>query len=254
MLVVVSPAKRLSAAPAPLPPGIAAGSPRFPAQTAQLVALARGLSPDDLRRLMTLSPQLAALNCDRYARFGAQQQAPALHLFAGDTYAGMEAARMEPDSWRRALSHLRILSGLYGLLAPNDLIEPHRLEMGTRLANPFGKDLYAFWGSRIAEALAADARASGASVILNCASVEYFHAVDLAALGLRVITPRFLDGPEGEERVMSLWAKRARGAMARFVLDHHLTEPAALRDFGVGGYRFCPHRSAPDLPVFTRQP
>jgi uncharacterized protein len=253
MLVVVSPAKRLAAAPAPLPPGIEPGLPRFPAQTAQLVALARALSPDDLRRLMPVSPQLAALNCDRYARFGQQPRAAALHLFAGDTYAGMEAARMKPDNWRRALGHLRILSGLYGLLAPNDLIEPHRLEMGTRLANPLGRDLYAFWGSQIAGALVADAATVGAQVILNCASVEYFHAVDRRALGLPVITPRFLDGPEGEERVMSLWAKRARGAMARFVLDHHLTDPEALRDFGVGGYRFCPHRSTQDQPVFTRQ-
>lgn len=238
MLTVISPAKRLDPAPRALPAGLAETDPAFPAQTAELVALARGLAAADLRRLMDISPALAQLNADRFAAFGQQPAAPAGLLFAGDTYAGLEARTMEPDAWRWAAGHLRILSGLYGLLRPTDRIEPYRLEMGSRLANPAGPDLYAFWGNRLALALNDAADAAGAQVLVNCASVEYFSAVDAAALRLRVITPVFLDEKDGAEKVVSFWAKKARGAMARFVMDNRLTDPDALKGFDAGGYRF----------------
>lgn len=238
MLTVISPAKRLEAAPRALPEGIAATTPAFPADTALLVETARGLTAADLRRLMDISPALAQLNADRFAAFGSQPAAPAGLLFAGDTYTGLEAKTMEADAWRWAMGHLRILSGLYGLLRPSDVIEPYRLEMGSRLANPRGGDLYAFWGDRIAQALNTAADETGAEVLVNCASGEYFGAVDLAALKLRVITPVFLDEKDGTEKVISFWAKKARGAMARFITDNRLTDPQAIRDFDIGGYRF----------------
>ena len=151
-----------------------------------------------------------------------------------------------------AQRHLRILSGLYGLLRPRDVIEPHRLEMGSRLANAHGRDLYAFWGDRIARALVKDASEAGTDVLVNCASVEYFTAADRPALKLRVITPKFFeDRPEGP-KVMSFWAKRARGAMARFIVQNRLRDPDALAAFDTGGYRFQPGMSTPDEPVFLR--
>lgn len=253
MLTVISPAKRLDAAPRALPPGLAPTRPRFDAQAAELAQVARGLGPDHLRRLMDISPALAKLNADRFAAFGTQDAAPAALLFAGDTYAGLEAKTLEPDAWRWAQSHLRILSGLYGLLRPCDVIEPYRLEMGSRLANPRGADLYAYWGDRIALALNEAAEEVGARALVNCASVEYFSAVEPSALRLPVITPVFLEAREGAEKVVSFWAKKARGAMARFIAEHRLTDPADLRSFSAGGYRFAADRSDERRWIFLRE-
>lgn len=252
MLVVISPAKRLDTAPPALPEGIAATEPTFPAEAAELATIAGRLDAAGLRKLMGISPALAELNRGRFAAFGAQARSPAALLFAGDTYAGLEAGRMEPDAWRWAGLHLRILSGLYGLLRPTDRIEPYRLEMGSRLANPRGADLYAFWGSRIAEALNEAARAAGTEVLLNCASVEYFGAVVPAALKPRIVSPVFLEERDGEAKVVSFWAKKARGAMARFVMENRLSDPADLSGFTLGGYRFDPETSTADRPVFRR--
>lgn len=254
MLCVVSPAKRLDANPRILAAAPAATMPAFADRAADLAALARCLSVSELRQLMHISDPLARLNADRFAAFGTQQAAPALSLFAGDTYAGLEARTMDADALRWADGHLRILSGLYGLLRPFDMIEPHRLEMGSRLANPAGPDLYAFWGDRIARALNAAADAAGTDTLINCASVEYFSAVDRAALRPRVITPVFLDArPDGGAKVVSFWAKRARGAMARFICEGRLADPAALRDFQAGGYRYQPDQSDADTMVFLRE-
>lgn len=250
MLVVVSPAKRLDETP----PRAAEGtSPRFPEATAELVETARTLDAGALEKLMDISPKLAALNVARFASIGSGEGAkPALEMFAGDTYTGLEAQTLDADALDYAQRHLRILSGLYGLLRPRDMIEPHRLEMGSRLANAHGRDLYAFWGDRIAEALVADAAQAGTDVLVNCASVEYFTAADRPALSLRVITPSFLeDRPEGP-KVVSFWAKQARGAMARFVVSNRLRDPEALAEFDTGGYRFQPGMSTPDRPVFLR--
>jgi hypothetical protein len=228
-------------------------APRFADATAALVETARSLDAGGLEKLMHISPKLAALNVARFASIGSGDGAKqAVEIFAGDTYTGLEARTLDPDEMDYAQRHLRILSGLYGLLRPRDVIEPHRLEMGSRLANARGRDLYAFWGDRIAEALMADAAEAGTQVLVNCASVEYFTAADRPALGLKVVTPSFLeDRPEGP-KVMSFWAKQARGAMARFILRNRLRDPAALAAFDTGGYRFQPTMSTPERPVFLR--
>lgn len=256
MLVVISPAKKLDETPRARPDA-ALTTPEFASQAWELTRVARELSVDDLRRLMGLSEPLARLNRDRFAAFrrqpGPDQVFAAMHCFAGDTFQGLEARTLPEDARRWAEGHLRILSGLYGLLRPMDAIQPYRLEMGSRLANAKGPDLYAFWGDRIAKALNRLAGEVGSEVLLNCASVEYFTASARPALKLRVVTPVFLDGEGEAAKVVSFWAKRARGAMARFVMEHRLTDPADLRDFSTGGYAFVADRSTPDRPVFLRQ-
>ncbi len=250
MLIVVSPAKRLDETPARASGGT---EPRLLEDTRRLAKVARGLSASDLERLMRISPKLAVLNQRRFAVLGSGEGAKqAIEMFAGDTYAGLEARSLDPEEMDWAQDHLRILSGLYGLLRPRDVIEPHRLEMGTRLATDRGRTLYDFWGERIAEALKADADALGTEVLVNCASVEYFTAADRPALKLRVVTPVFMEDREGGPKIVSFFAKKARGAMARFIIQRRLTDPDSLRDFDTGGYRFRPELSQPDRPVFVR--
>ncbi|NEY89658.1 peroxide stress protein YaaA [Tabrizicola oligotrophica] len=253
MLTVISPAKRLNEKPHLLPPGIDLTVPEFLTDAARLATLARGLSARDLCALMDISPKLGDLNRDRFAAFDAKAPGqPAAFLFDGDTYAGLEARRMESDTLRWAQGHLRILSGLYGLLRPLDGIQPYRLEMGARLANPKGPDLYHWWGKKPALALKARAAEVGAKVLVNCASAEYFGAVDVKALGLPVLTPVFLEEKAGEARIVSFWAKKARGAMARFIAENHLTDAADLRGFSTGGYAFAADQSDDARLVFRR--
>lgn len=256
MLTVISPAKKLDETPRARPDGQDLTEPAFAAKAWDLAKIARDLSVADLRRLMDLSEPLARLNHDRFAAFRRHPDPAhvfaAMHCFAGDTYQGLEARSLSEDARHRAAGHLRILSGLYGLLRPMDGIQPYRLEMGSRLANPKGPDLYAFWGDRIAKALNRTAEEAGTGVLVNCASTEYFTAADRKALKLRVIAPAFLDGEGDGARIVSFWAKRARGAMARFILEHHLTDPADLRGFATGGYQWSAERSTPDRPVFLR--
>jgi uncharacterized protein len=252
MLTVISPAKKLDEGAGVLAAGLT--EPAFAAEAMRLVAAARALSVADLQALMGLSEPLARLNRARFRSYRRKPVAtfPAIHCFAGDTYQGLDAATMPADALRWAEGHLRILSGLYGLLRPMDAIQPYRLEMGSRLATAKGPDLYAFWGDRVAKALNAAAREAGTAVLLNCASVEYFRVADRKALKLRVISPVFLDGVAGDAKVISFFAKRARGAMARFVAEHRLTDPADLRGFGAGGYVHRPDLSGEDRPVFLR--
>ena len=248
MLVVLSPAKRLDETPRPF-----RTDPIFPDDTAALVALLRAHDADGLAALLGLSPKLAALNHARYRGWDDARPLPALRLFAGDTYAGLDAATLDADAGRWAEGRLRILSGLYGLLRPGDGVRPHRLEMGTRLATPRGPGLRRFWGDRIARALSDAAEAAGARWLLDCASAEYGRAVDRAALRVPVVTPVFLEvRPVGPPKVVSFAAKRARGAMARFVLETRITDPCDLRAFEAGGYRWRAEGSTPDRPVFLR--
>ncbi len=250
MLIVVSPAKRLNEAPARESAGTA---PHFLEEAAKLAETAGKLRAPELEMLMHISPKLAALNVARFADFGSGTgEKQAVELFAGDTYTGLEAASLDPEEMDYAQRHLRILSGLYGLLRPRDVIAPHRLEMGSRLGNARGKNLYEFWGDRVALRLREEAAELNTDALINCASVEYFTAANRPALGLRVITPTFLENrPEGP-RINSFWAKRARGAMARFIIQNRLTEPEALQAFDGGGYEFRPDMSGPDNPVFLR--
>jgi cytoplasmic iron level regulating protein YaaA (DUF328/UPF0246 family) len=256
MLTVISPAKRLDQEPRALPAGLGPTQPAFAADAVKLARIARGLSVADLRNLMAISESLAKLNAERFAAFSAKPDAaavkPAAFCFDGDTYAGLEARTLDPDALRWAQDRLRILSGLYGLLRPLDLIQPYRLEMGSKLANPKGADLYAWWGNRISRALNVAAKEAGTGILVNCASQEYFGAVDLKALKLRVITPVFLEGRGAEAKVISFFAKKARGAMARYIAEHRLTNADDLRGFDIGGYAFASDRSAGDRLVFLR--
>lgn len=256
MLVAISPAKRLDWSEAPVD---AQGSPDFLKDAAYLAGRARKLSEKDLSELMDISPALAKLNRERFATFAnsptAEMARPAAMAFAGDTYAGLEARTLSDDALRWAQAHLRILSGLYGLLRPLDPIQPYRLEMGSRLANRRGETLYAYWGNRIAKALNSTAAEAGTDLLVNCASQEYFGAVDMKALKLRVVTPVFMEErASGAPKIISFHAKKARGAMARFVMEHRLTAPEDLRGFDVGGYRFEPELSEGGKYVFLRAP
>ncbi|WP_296766596.1 peroxide stress protein YaaA [Sediminimonas sp.] len=249
MLIVVSPAKKLDMTPVE---GVAATRPQFAEAAAELVEVARGLTVGELQKLMGISDKLARLNAERFRDFGAMVAKPAALAFAGDTYQGLEAASLDDDEMRWAQDRLRILSGLYGVLRPLDEIEPYRLEMGSRLRTDRGKTLYDYWGDRIARALNDQAAALGTDTLVNCASQEYFAAVRDKALSLRVITPVFMEDREGGPKIVSFHAKHARGAMARYIIQHRLTEPDALRDFDSGGYRYRPEMSEGDRMVFVR--
>ncbi len=249
MLVVVSPAKKMDMSPVE---GVTPTRPAFRAEAEDLAQVARGLDVGDLQKLMKISENLAKLNADRFADFGTMEEKPAALAFAGDTYQGLEAGSLDAEEMAWAQDHFRILSGLYGLLRPLDAIEPYRLEMGSRLATDRGRTLYHYWGDRISEALNAQAREIGTETLINCASQEYFGAVDRAALDLRVITPVFMEEKAGTPKVVSFYAKKARGAMARFVIQHRLTDPAALKDFDTGGYRYNAEMSEGDSMVFLR--
>lgn len=251
MLVVVSPAKKMNMGPVE---GLEPTRPAFQAQADELAKVAQGLSVDDLQKLMKISENLAKLNRDRFSDFGEMQDKPAALAFAGDTYQGLEAASLDDDEMMWAQDHFRILSGLYGLLRPLDAIQPYRLEMGSRLKTAKGKTLHDYWGDTIARALNEQAQAIKAEVLVNCASQEYFGAVDLNALNLRVVTPVFMEEKPGGPKIVSFYAKRARGAMARYIIQRRLTDPEALTEFDTGGYRYVPDISEPDKPVFVRPP
>lgn len=249
MLVVVSPAKKIDMEP---DTRFETSKPMFPGEAEELAQVAGKLSVPKLRKLMSISENLAKLNADRFGDFGSMPEKPAALAFAGDTYLGLEAASLDKAEMAWAQDHLRILSGLYGLLRPLDAIEPYRLEMGSRLKTPKGATLYDFWDGRIAEALNAQAKDTGTTTLVNCASQEYFKAVKLDALALRVITPVFMEDKPGGPRIVSFFAKRARGAMARFIIQRRLTEPDGIKDFDTGGYRYRSEMSGGDKWVFLR--
>ncbi|MGR3494620.1 peroxide stress protein YaaA [Citreimonas sp.] len=252
MLVVISPAKRLDWTERP----VETTEPAFAEDAARLVKTARNLTLADLRGLMDLSEDLAKLNRDRFRDYdpnpAPDATRPAALAFAGDTYQGLEAASLDADELAWAQDHLRILSGLYGLLRPLDAIQPYRLEMGSKLKTRRGGNLYEYWRDQLSKALNAQAEAVGTDVLVNCASQEYFGAVPEKALKLRVITPRFMEDKAGTPKIVSFHAKKARGAMARFIVQNRLTDPEALRDFDLGGYAWSAEMSSPDAPTFVR--
>lgn len=252
MLVVISPAKRLDWAER----NVEVTQPDFQDDAIRLSKTARNLTLGDLKKLMDLSDDLARLNRDRYRAFSDAPDAvatrPAALAFAGDTYQGLEATSLDVEEMAWAQDHLRILSGLYGILRPLDAIQPYRLEMGSRLKTRRGKNLYDYWRDQLSKALNAQAAGTGSDVLLNCASQEYFGAVDPKALKLRVITPVFMEDKGGTPKIVSFFAKKARGAMARYVIQHRLSDPASLTEFDSGGYEYRPDLSENDKPVFIR--
>lgn len=253
MLTVISPAKKLDLTPVDMS---AATEPAFQKDAATLARAARKLSQSDLRKLMSISEPLAELNAARFKAFAGNPSEdavkPAALTFAGDTYQGLEASTLDEAGMAFAQRRLRILSGLYGVLRPLDKIQPYRLEMGSRMATRRGANLYEFWGKKIAKSLNADGEAEGADTLLNCASQEYFGSVDLKALKLTVVEPVFLERKDGVEKVVSFYAKKARGAMARFAIDNRIDTVDGLKDFTTGGYAFQPSASEANRIVFTR--
>lgn len=254
MLLVVSPAKKLDY-DTPVD-STKATLPEYLDQSQILIDQLRQYSTAELSKLMHLSRNLAQLNVDRYAVWTQQidehNAKPCLLAFKGDVYAGMDAASFSQDDLDHAQQHLRILSGLYGLLRPLDLMMPYRLEMGTRLPNPRGANLYQFWGDRITQAINQQLRAQGDDVLINLASNEYFKSVRPAKVEGRIITPQFKDKKNGQYRMIGVLAKKARGLMSRFVLLNRLTEPQDLQAFDLDGYAFNPELSDQDQWVFTR--
>lgn len=254
MLLLLSPAKRLDYDTPP--PRYRSSAPVFAARAAELIGLLRGHDAEGVARLMDLSPALAALNVARYAawrpRATAANSRAALFAFAGDVYEGLQAASLDAADVAWAQKHVAILSGLYGVLRPLDRLQPYRLEMGTRLANPHGRDLYAYWAATIAEHL--DARLAGEArpVVVNLASEEYFKAVDRAALKARVVHCVFQEAHGDGWRIVGFHAKRARGLMARYAIAKRARSPRTLEGFDLEGYAFDRAASAPDRLVFRR--
>ncbi|MBA4806103.1 peroxide stress protein YaaA [Brevundimonas sp.] len=257
MLIVLSPAKRLDFAEAD--PSIPGTDRRFQEDTASLTITARRQTKADLRRLMGISDDLATLNVARFKAFDPEstEGVQAAFAFAGDVYEGLKARDLDAEALAFAQDHLRILSGFYGLLRPLDRIQPYRLEMGTRLKTRRGSSLYDFWGDRISKQLNADAedltkKGQSDQTLVNLASQEYFGAVDAKALKLPVVTPQFREQKNGESRIISFFAKKARGAMARFAIDERVERVEDLKAFDRDGYRFDKAASTDNEWIFIR--
>jgi cytoplasmic iron level regulating protein YaaA (DUF328/UPF0246 family) len=249
MLVLLSPAKTLDFDSAL--PSFLVSTPHFANEARNLARSAANLSQKKLSELMHISPRLARLNAERFRGFADLPERPALFAFAGDVYTGFEAHSLDEAGIAFAQEHVRMLSGLYGLLRPLDAIRLYRLEMGTRWG-PRRKKLTDWWGDRIADLLRAQLAEEGSGVVLNLASQEYFTAVAGKLDGVRVIDVDFRElGPDGP-RFVSFNAKRARGMMARWLCEHHVSDVEAMRGFGRDGYRFDPAESDPDRWRFNR--
>ncbi len=252
MLVVISPAKSLDMEPVDILPTV----PAFQEDAVRLSKTARNLTLTQLKKLMNISDDLAKLNRERFRAFAAEPDPemikPAALAFNGDTYQGLEAKTLSEDDLAWAQEHLGILSGLYGVLRPLDAIQPYRLEMGSRLKTRRGSSLYDYWGDTIAKALNVRGADVGADTLINCASQEYFGAADRKALKLKVVTPQFMEVKDDRPRIVSFFAKRARGAMARYVIENRLTTPESILNFNVGGYAYDSDLSTSEKPVFLR--
>jgi uncharacterized protein len=254
MLVLLSPAKTLDLSPSPLSTHT---QPRLLDDAGVLIQRLRSLSSEDVAELMSLSDSLAELNVQRYHAFAPNQSLEnakqALLTFKGDTYRDMGLEHYTEEDFAFAQAHVRILSGLYGLLRPLDLIQPYRLEMGTRLRTSRGRDLYAFWGERVTDELNAALESQADDVVLNCASDEYVKVVQRERLKGRVVKPVFKDYKSGTYKVISFYAKRARGMMASFVVRGRVDAVAQLRAFDWGGYHYAREGSTDSELLFLRR-
>ena len=254
MLIVLSPSKTLDPE-ASADAGLCT-QPDHLKDSRQLVRCLRDMSAQDLAELMRVSMNLANLNFERFHQwktpFTPKNACPAVLTFKGDVYTGLQAGDFTKKELRFAQENLRILSGLYGLLRPLDLIQPYRLEMGTRLTNPRGDNLYQFWGSRITDSLHRVLSTQKDPVLVNLASQEYFKAVQPQALGSKVITPVFKERKGQQYKVIGLFAKKARGMMTRFIIKNQLTQVDALMEFSDGGYQYHPDLSTETQWVFAR--
>ncbi len=255
VLLLLSPAKKLHAQPTVVS-GLRTTQPAFVEQAEILIRELRKFDEKALARFMKLSPALAEENVMRYQTWSQVHRrpkaAPSILTFAGEVYFELKAATLSAEDLRFAQKHLRILSGLYGLLRPLDLIHPYRMEMGRALANPSGENLYDFWQDQIRLGVQKQLKQQGDDVILNLASNEYFKSVQPRQLKARVITPSFKEARDGGFKMIGVFAKKARGMMTRYVIEKRITTPDAAKKFRVGGYRFNASESNGDKWVFTR--
>ncbi len=258
MLAVISPAKTLDFETPAITQKFTL--PEFAPQSAKLIKHLRQLAPQDISELMGISAKLADQNYQRYAQwqqpFAPDNAKQALLAFKGDVYLGLKAQEYSERDFTWAQKHLRILSGLHGVLRPLDLMQPYRLEMGTRLEVKSGRqttaNLYEYWGGAVTDALNETFADNNSRVLLNLASQEYFSVLQAEKLNARIITPTFLDLKNGEYKFLSFYAKKARGSMASYMIKNRITSLAKLKGFDVEGYRFCPERSEGDDWVFLR--
>ncbi len=254
MLAVISPAKSLDFV---AKPHIGAFTlPELIDESEVIITKLKKLKPSKIGLLMGISPKLAQLNFDRYQNwqlpFTPENAKQTVLAFTGDVYQGLEATTLDEEQLQYAQHHLRILSGLHGLLKPLDLIQPYRLEMGTKLPVARKKDLYAFWKNKIAPKVKEAVEASGTNVLVNLASNEYFKSIDAKKTGVEIVTPEFKDMKNGSYKMISFFAKKARGLMARFIIENKISNPHDLRAFDTEGYMFNPHLSEGNTFVFTR--
>lgn len=255
MLTVISPAKNLDL-DSPIPK-LKTSQPALLDQARDLVAQLRPLAPHELSSLMGISDKLGQLNYDRYQQwrtpFNANNARPALLTFAGDVYQGLNAQTFAPDDFKFAQDHLRILSGLYGVLRPLDLMQAYRLEMGTKLSNPIGKDLYAYWNNDITEALNKQLKKLSCNHLVHLASHEYFKSIKSQYLQAQIVEPVFKDWKNGQFKVISFFAKKARGLMSAYIIKNKLTDCEDLKGFDWGGYQFNRAMSSDHQWVYTRK-
>jgi cytoplasmic iron level regulating protein YaaA (DUF328/UPF0246 family) len=254
MLILISPAKTLDF---DTPPATrTATQPAFLEQSAQLIDELQQLTPGGISSLMKISSKLGELNHERFmdwqVPFTKRNAKQAALAFKGDVYTGLAAESFSATEFKFAQQHLRILSGLYGVLRPLDLIQPYRLEMGTKFANQRGKDLYQFWGDSPTEALNKQLKRLKTDVVVNLASNEYFRAVNKKRLNAEIVAPAFKDLSNGNYKIISFYAKKARGLMAAWIVQNAITDVKQLKKFKVAGYRYAADMSTPEAPTFIR--
>ena len=254
MITVLSPAKKLSKECNAQ--NTTTTLPEFLDDSKHLVSILKDSTPGDLQSLMGISENLSILNWERYQNwklpFEKSQSRQAVFTFQGDTYSGLNVDLLNEKELSFAQNHTRILSGLYGVLKPFDLMMPYRLEMGTKLKNKLGNNLYEFWSKKLSSSLSNELKDHKEKTIINCASVEYFKSIDNEGLNASVITPIFKDIKNGKPRIISFFAKKARGMMARYIIQNQINKPDDIINFDLGGYSYDSSLSTPFEPVFTR--
>ena len=255
MLITISPAKNLDyETPTPIKKTT---KPAMLADSEILAQQMKTMAPHDLSKLMGISDKLGTLNYDRYQAWQnpmpKDQTRQAILAFKGDVYVGLNAYEFSTEDFEFAQQHLRILSGLYGLLKPLDSMMPYRLEMGTKLKNERGSDLYSFWGESITQQLNKQLRSINSNTLINLASNEYFKSVKIDSLNAKIVTPVFKDWKNGQYKVISFFAKKARGLMSAYIIKNKLNNPDQLRDFNWQGYTYHESMSEGDELVFTRK-
>jgi len=254
MLAIISPAKTLDFESTVR--NLPVSQPRLTDYSEQLIEICRKLSPQDIASLMSISDKLAGLNAARFAEWtkshNEKNARAAIFAFKGDVYTGLDVNSLSDEDISFAQTHLRMLSGLYGLLQPLDLMQPYRLEMGTKLTTPKGKDLYAFWGNTITQAVQQAIDAQGDDVLVNLASEEYYKSIKPGRLNAQIVKPIFLDYKNGKYKTVSFYAKKARGLMCRYMIQNRLTQVEQLKDFDLNGYWFDETASTEKEFVFKR--